>query len=149
MEYLDNIVYWHWMVIGLLLIGVEMLDGSGHAIWLGVAAFFVGIVHWAIPSMPWIAQILLFAASSILSILAWKMYKKAKPVENKFPTLNKRGTNYIDRVVTPSEAIVDGEGKVNVSDTIWKVRGPDMDAGTKVKIKSVEGTSLVVEPLAS
>ena len=149
MEFLDQIVYWHWLVLGVLLIGAEMLDGSGHLIWLGISALAVGLIHWAIPSMPWVVQILLFAAISIISIFAWKAYRKANPDPDNYPTLNKRGSNYIDRVVTLSQAIVDGEGKVNVSDTIWKVRGPDLAVGTKVKITAVEGTSLVVEPIAS
>ena len=149
MEFLDQMVYWHWLVLGVLLIGAEMLDGSGHLIWLGISALAVGLIHWFVPNMPWVVQILLFAAISIISIFAWKAYRKANPEPDNFPTLNKRGTNYIGRIVTLTGAIVDGEGKVNVSDTIWRVRGPDSAIGTKVKITAVDGTSLVVEPLAS
>ena len=149
MEFLDQMVYWHWLVLGVLLIGAEMLDGSGHLIWLGISALVVGLIHWFVPGMPWVVQILLFAAISIASIYGWKTYRKANPEPDNFPTLNKRGTNYIGRIVTLTGAIVDGEGKVNVSDTIWKVRGPDLVKGTKVKITAVEGTSLVVEPLSS
>lgn len=147
MEFLDQIVYWHWLVVGVLLIGMEMLDGSGHLIWLGVSALFVGVVHWAFPAMPWIIQIILFAGSSILSIFAWKVYKKANPTVDAFPTLNKRGANYIDRTFTLTEAIVDGVGKVKVDDTIWKVRGPDLEAGAKIKVSAIDGTSFVVEAL--
>ena len=149
MEFLDQIVYWHWLVLGVLLIGAEMLDGSGHLIWLGISALVVGLIHWAVPGMPWIAQILLFAAISIISIYSWKAYKKANPDPDNFPTLNKRGTEYVGRTYTLTDAIVDGEGKMNVNDTIWIVRGPDVPAGTKVKVSAVEGTSLMVEPLAS
>ncbi|NNM12754.1 MAG: NfeD family protein [Gammaproteobacteria bacterium] len=145
MEFLDQIVYWHWLVLGVLLIGAEMLDGSGHVIWLGLSALLVGIIHWAVPGLPWLAQIIIFAMASILSIYAWKAYKKANPTVNEFPTLNRRGSNYVDRVFTLSEPIVDGVGKVKVDDTIWKVEGPDLSAGTKVKVVAIDGTSFVVE----
>jgi len=145
MEFLDQIVYWHWLVVGVLLIGMEMLDGSGHLIWLGISAFFVGLVHWMFPSLPWLAQIVLFAAASIASIYAWKRYKKLNPEEDAFPTLNKRGSNYVGRTFTLSEPIVDGVGKVNVDDTIWIVRGPDLESGTKIKVASIDGTSFIVE----
>jgi len=149
MEFLDQIVYWHWLVLGVLLVGAEMLDGSGHLIWLGISALVVGLIHWAVPGMPWVVQIIMFAIISIISIYAWKAYKKANPEPDNYPTLNQRGTEYINRTFTLTEAIVDGEGKMNVNDTIWRVRGPDIVAGTKVKVNAVDGTSLVVEPLAS
>jgi len=149
MEFLGQIVYWHWLVLGLFFIGLEMLEGSGNFVWLGISALVVSLIQFFAPSLPWLAQIVIFAASAIVSIYFWKSYKKANPDKDNFPTLNQRGSNYIDRVVTLSEAIVDGEGKVNVSDTIWKVRGPDTAAGTKVKIRAVDGTSLIVEPVAN
>jgi len=147
MEFLDQIVYWHWLVVGVVLIGAEMLDGSGHVIWLGISALLVGFLHWMIPGMPWLAQIVIFALASFASIYGWKAYKKANPTENNFPTLNQRGANYVDRHFTLSEPIVDGVGKVKVDDTIWKVRGPDLAAGSKVIVKAVDGTSFVVEAL--
>ena len=60
------------------------------------------------------------------------------------PTFLGGGMELCTSEVAPQRLI-----KVNVSDTIWKVRGPDLAVGTKVKIKSVDGTSLVVEPMTS
>jgi len=147
MEFLEQIVYWHWLVVGLILLGIEMLDGSGHVIWLGISAFCVGLIHWAFPQMPWFLQIVMFVVISIISILAWKHYKKLNPTKDEFPGLNQRGANYIDRTFTLSEPIVDGVGKVKVDDTIWKVRGPDLSAGEKIRVSAVDGTVFVVEAL--
>jgi len=41
--------------------------------------------------------------------------------------------------------MVDGEGRVRVGDSVWKVRGEDLPAGTKVAVKGVDGTILLVE----
>ena len=44
-----------------------------------------------------------------------------------------------------SEAIVQGSGKARVGDGFWKVRGPDLPAGSPVRVTAVEGTVLIVE----
>jgi membrane protein implicated in regulation of membrane protease activity len=43
------------------------------------------------------------------------------------------------------EAISGGTGRVRVGDGEWPAEGPDMDAGTKVRIAGVRGGVVVVE----
>ena len=43
-----------------------------------------------------------------------------------------------------TEAIVDGRGRMKVADTMWRVAGPDLPAGAKVRVVGVEGTVLRV-----
>lgn len=144
MEFINNIEFWHWWVAAAVFIVIEMLDGSGHFIWLGISAAIVGCFSWAI-DMSWQLEMFLFAAIAIGSIFAWRVYKRKNPEVDTHPTLNRRGTGYIGRTFTLSEPIVDGVGKVNVDDTIWMVRGPDLEAGSKIKVASLDGTSFVVE----
>jgi membrane protein implicated in regulation of membrane protease activity len=59
--------------------------------------------------------------------------------------LNRRAEQYVGRVFTLSEPIVNGTGKIRVDDSSWKVSGADCDANTKVKVISVDGTVLKVE----
>jgi len=139
MEFINNIEFWHWWVAAAVFIVIEMLDGSGHFIWLGISAAIVGCC------MSWQVEMFLFAAISIGSIFAWKAYKRKNPDVDAYPTLNRRGTNHIGRIFTLTDPIVDGVGKVNVDDTIWIVRGPDLDAGSKIKVAGLDGTSFVVE----
>ena len=53
---------------------------------------------------------------------------------------------YIDRVFTLETAIENGFGKVRVGDTLWRAKGNDLAAGTKVKVTAADGIVLVVEP---
>ena len=62
------------------------------------------------------------------------------------PKLNQRGAQYIGRQVCVAEAIVGGEGKVRVADTVWRARGPDCIAGDWVRVVAVDGPYLVVAP---
>jgi hypothetical protein len=43
---------------------------------------------------------------------------------------------------------VDGAGTVRVDDSVWRVTGPDIPAGRRIKVVSIHGTALHVEPLA-
>lgn len=61
------------------------------------------------------------------------------------PALNRRGEQYIGRVFTLTEPIVNGVGKVKVDDTTWKVNGDDMEAGAKVRVVAIDGTVFKVE----
>jgi len=65
--------------------------------------------------------------------------------ESDEPLLNKRAQQYIGRVFTLDEPIVNGVGMVKVDDSSWRITGPDIDAGNKVKVIGEDGMSLKVE----
>ena len=146
MQFLTNLEYWHWLALALLLIIIEMVAPSAVFLWFGVAAGVLGVALLLIPSMAWQVQLILFSVLSVGSLLAWRSYaKKHPPADNKYPTLNKRGDDLIGRVFTLDEGIVNNYGKLRVDDTMWKIRGSDTDAGSRVRVTAVDGTVLVVE----
>ena len=61
------------------------------------------------------------------------------------PDLNRRGTQYIGRVVPLFEAIETGRGRVRLGDTVWTVEGPELPQGTRVRIVGCDGAVLQVE----
>jgi membrane protein implicated in regulation of membrane protease activity len=67
------------------------------------------------------------------------------PADN--PHLNRRQMGYVGRTFTLKEPIVDGRGKLTIEDTVWEVEGPDIPAGTRIKVTAVSGMSLIVAPL--
>jgi len=67
-------VYWHWLVLGLLLIIAELFIPSFTIFWFGLGALLVGILLLIIPSLPLTGQLLLFAFASILFTFLWFRY---------------------------------------------------------------------------
>ena len=66
MEFLDqHVLWWHWVAMGLALIGVEILIGAFIVIWFGVAAMAVGALDYLHP-LPFSAQLFVWAALSLL-----------------------------------------------------------------------------------
>jgi len=139
--------FWHWLVLGLLLILVELALPSTYFLWMGLAALVVGVVFWLLPGMSFEVQVILFAVLSVSAIILGKRYIKRHPIESDRPMLNVRGAQNIGRIATLHEPIINGVGKVHLDDTLWKVFGPDLPLNTRVRIVAVDGISLRVEAL--
>ncbi|MFK8015981.1 MAG: NfeD family protein [Gammaproteobacteria bacterium] len=137
--------YWHWLIAAVVLIILEVFAPGAFFLWMSVAAGVVGLLLAVVP-MPWYLQWLLFCVLSVASIFGWRAYKRANPDQDPYPNLNQRGQSLVGRRFTLSEPIVNERGKVNVDDSLWKVRGPDTPVGGVVVVLQVEGTELVVEP---
>ena len=66
-----EVQYWHWLVLGLTLVSLEVFLPNFVTLWFGLGAVLVGIVYGLVPGLPVWAQILIWAVSSILLVLAW------------------------------------------------------------------------------
>lgn len=144
-EFLADLQYWHWWVLGMICIAIEIFAPGAIFIWFGASAALLGVLLLVMPDLTWQVQITLFSVFSLLSIIGWRQYRKNVPEENVYPTLNKRGEELIGRTFTLDEPIVNNYGKIHVDDTMWKINGSDAGAGQKVKVVSLDGTVLMVE----
>ena len=59
--------------------------------------------------------------------------------------LNKRGTELIGRTGRLEEAITAGRGRIQMGDTVWTVEGPELPAGSRIRVTGVNGAVLTVE----
>ena len=145
MEWTNDIIYWHWLILAVVMIILEMLMPGAYLLWMGVSAIFIGALMYVFPEMVFLVQILIFAMLSVISVVMYRSYRKKTPLVTDEPALNRRGEQYIGRSFTLKEPIVNGEGKIIVDDTTWKITGRDIDAGETVRVVAVEGSTLVVE----
>ena len=145
MAWLEHIVFWHWWILAGLLLILELTAPAFFFLWLGIAAAAVGLILMVFPSMALETQLVLFGLASIFAVLAWRKYRETRPVSTDQPNLNRRGHQYIGRVFSLTKPITNGVGKVTVDDSTWRVKGPDLPAGTSVKVTDVEGVVFRVE----
>jgi membrane protein implicated in regulation of membrane protease activity len=144
-ELLEHVVFWHWWILAGLLLILELTAPAFFFLWLGIAAAAVGLILLVFPSIDLETQLLLFAITSIVAIVAWRKYRESRPAASDQPNLNRRGQQYIGRVFSLSSPIVNGVGKVTVDDSTWKVKGPDLPAGTHIRVTGVDGVVFKVE----
>lgn len=143
-----EVVFWYWWVAAVLLLGIEMMSPGFFFLWMAVSALFTGLLLLVIPVMTIEVQLFIFAILSMCSVLAWKRYMTDHPTETDHPHLNQRGAEYIGRTFTVLEAIENGQGKIKVGDSRWRVEGEDCPAGSIVKVTAVDSTIFKVEKVS-
>ena len=139
---------WNWMVLGFLLLAAEILVPGVFLLWIGIAAILVGAVSlqfWGYFFWGWQVQVLVFLILAVASAYFGKKIMVATESESDEPLLNQRGEQLVGRTATLHEPISEGYGRVRIGDTTWRVAGPDMPAGTRVRIVSAKAGDLVVE----
>ena len=143
---LDDIQFWYWWVAAVVFLAIEVFAPGAVFLWMGVAAGVVGAVVWVAPEITWEYQFLLFAVLAVSAAFGWRAYRRRyPPPESDHPTLNRRGMQYVGRVFTLAAPVVNGQGKLSIDDTIWKVEGEDLPEGTHVRVVGVAGTVLRIE----
>ncbi len=140
-----DFVFWYWWVIGFILLVLEILTPGYFFMWMAASGFLTGAIVLLLPATDMNMQILIFSVLSVVAIIAWKFYGKRHPTESDQPLLNKRGVQYIGRIFNLYQPIKNGEGKIKVDDSIWKVHGEDCDINSRVKVVAIRGTVFDVE----
>lgn len=137
MEIITSLGVWNWVIIGCILLILELFVPGVFLMWLGIAALLTAAISGLIGDHFWLgtwqAEIILFLILSIISVLIGRyyFYKKSSSDE---PLLNNRTDQLIGQIATLNEPIENGRGRVRVNDTIWRVTGPDLPVGTKVRL---------------
>jgi hypothetical protein len=145
MEWINDIIYWHWLILAVALIILEILMPGAYFLWMGISAVVVGASMFVFPQMPILVQVLIFAILSVITVMMYRSYRKKNPLVTDEPALNRRGEKYIGQSFTLTEPIVNGVGMIKVDDSSWKIKGFDIDAGETVRVVAAEGTTLIVE----
>ena len=140
-----NFIYWHWWLFAVVLFTIEVMVPGAFFLWMGVSAIAVGALSFVLPEMATSTEFIIFAILSVASVVAWRMYQSKNPSKTEHPTLNRRGEQYIGRVITLAQPIIDGFGKEKVGATFWTLQGEDAEVGVKVKITGMESAILLVQ----
>ena len=139
----STLLYWHWVITGLVLIGIEILILPGtFFLWVGLSALIVGGVTFFIP-LSLGGQLLIFSPLALLITWAGKSCMK-KNIHSDAPFLNRRSDQLIGKVLILTHPIVGGQAQITMGDSVWNVRGPDLPVGHSVIIKAIDGNILVV-----
>ena len=141
---LSSLEEWNWFTAGGLLLVLEVLAPGVFMLWLGLAALLVGgisvFVDWN-----WQAQFVAFAVFSVAAVPLWRRLAMQAKSATDQPFLNRRAEALVGRIFTLEKPIVNGSGTLGVDDTVWRINGADVAAGSRVKVTRVDGSELHVE----
>lgn len=145
---IEQVGPWIWWIVGIVLLIAEVVVPGVFFVWIGIAAIIIGaisLLHWGGPWWGWQIQLVAFAILSVLSAFAGRQMMSGKGSESDQPLLNKRGQSLVGRTATLQQPIRDGRGRIQLDDTWWVVNGPDLEAGTRVRVVEASGRELGVE----
>lgn len=144
----ETILWWHWIILGILLLIAEMNTGTFFMLGLGIAAVLVGIIDVMFETS-FTVELTVWMFFSLLAIAAWfKWFKEA-------PLTQSGQSNYrLDTLGTVQEEIhPHSRGKVKfdtpvLGNTIWHATAKvDIDQDSRVQIVQISGQLIEVEPL--
>lgn len=134
-----------WLIAALILGVAELIAPGFFMIFLAVGAAITGLVLLVLPDQPLLVQAGIFAvATAAAAVIGYRWYRKTAPSED--PLLNDRAARLVGEVVTVTEPISAGTGRVKVGDGAWPARGPDAPLGAKVRVVGQSSGELIVEP---
>ena len=134
-----------WAVLALVLIAAEILAPGAFLLWMGFAAAAMLLLVLLLPGIPLLAQVALFVVLSFVSIQVYRRWFRGRGRQSDRPLLNRRAEQNIGLVVPLDQAIVAGRGRIKVGDAFWTVEGPELPAGTLVRVVAVDGMVLKVQ----
>ena len=149
LEYLTiNLLWWHWIVFGLILITTEMFLGTFLMLGLGVAAMIVGAAD-KLFSLNLEMELALWIILSLVSIVLWFKYLKDNSVEYS----GQSNYSLTTQGVVEETIEANGRGKVKfdtpvLGNTIWHATSKEeILADSRIKIVEIKGQLIVVEAL--
>ncbi len=144
METLAELGAWSWMIAAAILFVLELLAPGIFFMWFGVAALVTGLIVFRY-DISWQWQLLWFCGLSLASVLLANKYLRKHPLESERPLLNERAAQLIGKSFDLVDPIVNGRGSIHSGDTIWRVEGPELPQGTRIKVVGADGSVLKVE----
>lgn len=148
----EVITPWHWLVLALILLGIEIMLGTFDLLWISAAGFLTAgysALQLPEPMSSWQAEAIAFAVFSVVLLIAGRTIFSGlkKSSETDRPSLNQRGKSMIGKSAVIVDDFVNGEGRVRVGDTTWmaqSVSGDNLSGGMNVRVTDVDGTVLKV-----
>jgi membrane protein implicated in regulation of membrane protease activity len=141
---------WNWIVLGFALLALEILVPGVFLLWIGIAALIIGansLLMWDAAFWTWQVQVISFLALALVSAYVGSRVMGGRNTVSDQPLLNLRGEQLIGRTATLTEPIRDGRGRIQLGDTLWRVSGPDLPPGTRVRVKAASDSELIVEAI--
>ena len=143
-----EILWWHWLVLGLLLAVAELASAGGfYLIFFGLAAIIVGLLAaFDLVGALWM-QLLLFSAISVagLGLFRGRLLKSMQP-DPQAPGIDR----IVGEIAVAAEDLAPGAiGRVELRGTAWSARndaGVSLSRGTRCRVTNVEGLTLHIVP---
>jgi membrane protein implicated in regulation of membrane protease activity len=141
-------LWWHWLILGIALLGYELVTPGGfYVLFFGAAALGLGALVALGIAGPASLQWLLFSVLSIASLLLFRgpLLRRIKLRETGGAPID----SMLGEIATPLDEIAPGAvGRVELRGAAWSARNSGAAAvasGQRCRVLRVEGLQLWIE----
>jgi hypothetical protein len=145
-----KVLYWYWLVLGMLLIIAELFIPSFTVFWFGLGAILVALILWWLPGISITWQLFIWAIASIVLTFLWFKFFKPLMIDR-----TKAGISR-EAVLGESGQVIKipEEGRRGVVRFATPLLGTDewpficeqaVACGDRVFVKDISGNTLLVE----
>jgi len=135
---------WAWFVLGLVLLAFELVLPGGWFLWLGAGGLLTGVLAF-IPGLTWPWQVTIFGVLALAVVVGWTMFTRNRQPKSDRPLLNRRAEAFVGHEAVLDEPISNGVGRMKLGDSVWRIAGPDLAVGARVRVVGADGPMLKVE----
>ena len=89
----------------------------------------------------------LLFASTVFGLYFWREHRVQQQDLHSASSPQRTGERYIGQVLTLHEGLRNGGGQVKLGNRRWVLRGPNVPAGSRVRVTGVDGAVLIVDRL--
>ena len=118
-----HLTVWHWIALGLVLLGIEMMTGTFDFLMMAIAAWASAAFAWLAPDSiaDWRGQLIFFGIAAVVMVVFGRTFLAGlRGQAEEHPTLNKRMASLVgQRGVATSDFSTAGQGRVKIGDTVW------------------------------
>ena len=145
-----DLLYWHWVVLGVFLMLTEIVLTSFFVLWFGIAAVLMGLLLLLVPGLDLAWQIFIWTLLSVALAVFWFKCLKPLAIDKTKAGLSREailgeGGQVISvphdgkrgRMRFPAPILGADEWLIISQDTLLE--------GDRVRVKDVSGNSLIVE----
>ena len=144
MSLIASLDAWNWFIAAGILLILEVLLPGPSCCGSGLRRFSSASFRCSSIG-PGSFSAVAFAAFALALIPLWRRLAKQVGGPTDQPYLNRRADVLVGRMFTLEKPIIGGVGAIAVDDTVWRVRGDDSPAGSRVKVTRVDGATIYVE----
>ena len=143
--------WWHWVALGLLLIGVELLVPSFTIFWFGLGAALTGLLLLLFPGLSLTGQLALFALFSAICTVLWFRVLKPRMADRSTAGMSREAIVGELAIVIKATAGSQDKGRVRFTVPLlgadeWPcICAAPLQAGDQVRVTGIEGHVLTVE----
>lgn len=145
-----KILYWYWLVFGMILIIAEIFIPSFTVLWFGLGAIIVGCVLLLIPELALSWQLFIWVIASSLFTFMWFKFLKPRMTDKTTAGIAREAVlgesgQVIEVPVEGRRGIVRFSKPLLGADEWEFISEGEVSSGDRVFVKDISGNTIIVE----